>query len=140
MSLFIAVACALRTSPSSSAPLKFWVLFASSSIFTSGPSFLCLRISDVWISKISTRPCSLGRPSSNKSHDHKGKSHDCRGKSCDCKGARYLSPFVLPAFLVATRPHLSYPFYWSCLSARYCSTAPRHQAERRKEDDCSLAH
>lgn len=68
MKRFIAVDCAARTSPSISAPVKFFVWTAKSARSTSAASNLCSRIFAVWISRICTRPCSSGRPEEEPTH------------------------------------------------------------------------
>ena len=62
INLFIAVACALRTTLSISAPVKLRVLLASSGRSTAWSSFSNFFIWAVWIWNISTRPFSSGRP------------------------------------------------------------------------------
>ena len=64
----MAVDCAARTSPSISAPVKFFVWTAKSARSTSAASNLCSRIFAVWISRICTRPCSSGRPEEEPTH------------------------------------------------------------------------
>lgn len=61
-SRFMAELCAALTKPSSSAPEKFFVCRANSSMFTSSESLSCSRILVVWMFRIWLRPCSSGRP------------------------------------------------------------------------------
>ena len=61
ISRFMAVAVAARTSPSSSAPLKFLVLAASSFMSTSFANLSFSRNRVVWMFRIWVRPNSSGR-------------------------------------------------------------------------------
>lgn len=62
ISLFMAVDWAAFTKPSISAPLKFFVRAANSSMLTSGASLPFSFIMCVWMCKIWTLPFSSGRP------------------------------------------------------------------------------
>lgn len=113
---FMAVDWAARTSPSSSAPLKFLVSAASSLTLTSVASRLKSRILAVWMLRIWTRPCSSGRP---EKRGHGPQKHEQtktyhydqkagRGTACCMlEQISYQSPFSPPICQVSTGHHQS---------------------------------